>query len=187
MADFCFFTVTAFDRVLQYDYTDAGGDPDLGVVTGLVTFTPSVSVIEATGLTPATTVLLQPMRGRIEEDGKLKTLDSAPLYYMDGDTRNPVPTDPNPDHGALTPVFVDGDPAYWVDENGNHFEPPAGDPVYGVRLLANTEAVGPLASLIYKVEYSHVVYDGKPREIPSFHFAAPDDDVTIDLATVTRV
>lgn len=187
MPDFVYFTVTGFDRVLQTDYTDAGGEPDFGVVTALVTFTPSVSVIEAKLLTPATTVLLEPCRGRIEEDGRLKTLDSAPLYYVDGDTRNPIPTDPNPEHGPLRPVFVDGDPAYWTDENGNHYEPPSGTPVYGVRLLANSEAVGPLPSLTYKVEFSHVVYDRDQRTIPSFSFAAPESDVTLDLATLTRL
>lgn len=188
MTDFCYFTVTGFDRVLQTDYTDAGGEPDFGVVTALVTFTPSVSVIEAKLLTPATTVLLEPCRGRIEEDGRLKTLDSAPLYYMDGDTRNPIPTDPNPDHTSpLRPVFVDNEPAYWVDEEGTHYDVPDGVPVYGVRLLANSEAVGPLPSLTYHVEFSHAVYDRHERVIPSFSFAAPESDVTLDLATLTRL
>lgn len=187
MTDFCYFTVTGTTTVFQTDLTDAGGEPDVGVITGLVTFTPSVPVVESATLTPVQTVLLEPIQGRIEEDGKLKTLDSAPLYYMDGDTRNAIPTDPNPDHGPLRPVFVDGDPAYWTDENGNHFEPPDGTPVYGVRLLANSEAVGPLPSLTYHVEYSHAVYDGQPRTIPSFTFAAPESDVTLDLATLTRL
>lgn len=188
MADFVYFTVTAFDRVLQADYTDAGGEPDFGVITALVTFTPNVSVIEATKMTPAATVLLEPMRGRIEEDGRLKTLDSAPLYYMDGDTRNPIPIDPNPDHTSpLRPVFVDNEPAYWVDEEGTHYDVPDGVPVYGVRLLANTEAVGPLPSLTYHVDFSHAVYDRHERVIPSFTFAAPESDVTLDLATLTRL
>lgn len=180
MTDFCYFTMTGFDRVLQTDMTDAGGEPDFGTITALVTFTPSVSVVESTTLTPAQTVLLRPIQGRIEEDGKLKTLDSAPLYYMDGVTRNLCPA-------GLRPVFVDGDPAYWVDAEGNHTANPAGTPVYGVRLVANSAALGPLTSLTYRVDFSHAVFDGEQRTIPSFTFAAPSTDTTLDLASVTRV
>ena len=180
MTDFCYFTVTGTTTVFQTDLTDAGGEPDFGTITGLVTFTPDHSVIESSTLTPAQTVLLQPIQGRIEEDGKLKTLDSAPLYYMSGQTRNLCPA-------GLRPVFVDGDPAYWVDEEGNHTANPAGTPVYGVRLLANSAALGPLPSLRYRVDYSHVVFDGGAKVLPSFTFEAPATDITLDLATVPRV
>lgn len=176
MADFVFFTVTGMFKVLQSDMTDAGGDPDFGTITGLVTFTPQLSVIESRTLTPMTTVLMQPIVGRIEEDGKLKTLDSAPLYYVDGDTRNACPT-------GKIPVFVDGDPAYWRDEEGNHYDNPAGTPVYGVRLVANSAAIG-ATTLTYKVDFSKVVYDHSSRTIPSFYFPAPTSDVEVDMVNL---
>jgi hypothetical protein len=177
MPDFVFFTVTGFFRVLQTDMTDAGGEPDFGTVTGLVTFTPTYSVVESPTLSPLTTVLLQPIQGRIEEDGKLKTLDSAPLYYQDGETRNLCPD-------GLTPVMVNGNPAYWVDSQGAQTPNPAGTPVYGVRLVANSEAMGPLDALSYRVDFSKVVYDKSTRVIPSFTFTAPSTDVEVDIVNL---
>ena len=175
---FTYFTVTGFFQVLQTDLTDAGGEPDIGQITGLVTFTPLVSEVESKTLSPMTTVLLDPIVGRIEEDGKLKTLDSAPLYYVNNGTRNLCPA-------GLRPVVVNGDPAYWVNTSGVQTANPAGTPVYGIRLVANSAALGPLPSLKYRVDYSKVVFDGATRILPSFEFTAPATDVEIDLVTLT--
>lgn len=177
MTDFVYFTVTGNFKVLQTDMQDAGGEPDFGTITGLVTFTPLPSIVESTTLTPMATVLLEPCVGRIEDDGRLKTLDSAPIYYLDGATRNPCPE-------GLEPVFVEYIPAYWKDEQGNHTPNPDGDPIFGVRLVANTAALGPLSTFQYRVDFTHVVYNKKERNIPSFVFDAPDADVALDLATL---
>lgn len=57
-----------------------------------------------------------------------------------------------------------------------------------VRLTANTAALGPLPSLSYRTDFSHVVYNKlKDQRIEPFRFEAPTSDVTIDLATVARI
>ena len=173
---YTYFTVTGNFQVLQTDLTDAGGEPDFGQITGLVTFTPLVTAPEAKTSTPLTTVLLQPILGRIEEDGKLKTLDSAPLYYMSGSTRNLCPAN-------TTPVFVNGNPAYWVSSTGVQTANPAGTPTYGVRLVANSAVLG-LTALPYRVDFSKVIYDGSPKTLPSFTFNAPATDVEIDVVNL---
>ena len=182
MTDFVFFSVTGQFESLVTDSTDTGGEPDIGPVSALVTFTPSAPIVEGVALTPMHTVILQPITGRIEDDGILKTLDSAPLYYVEGEVRH---QNPGPD---LRPVFVEGVPAYWVDLEGAHTANPPGVPVFGVRLVANTTALGPLSRLDYRVDFTHVVFDGaNERHIPTFTFTAPTSDTVVDLASVARV
>jgi hypothetical protein len=163
MADFVFFTATAVFRALLSDSDDAGGEPDWGIVTGNVVFTPTIPVVAAQNLTPATTAILNPFTGRIVEDaeigdtyGVLKTLDEQPLYYRDSE-------------GARTETA-----------EGN-------TPVYGVRLPANTEALGPLPELVYKVEFTHMKWGGEDRRMDPFFFRAPTEDIEVDLTTVERV
>lgn len=163
MAELVYFTVTGKYDVIVTDDTDAGADPDHGIVTGLVTFTPSVSIDPTDKLAIPTTLLLRPLVGRIDTDGVLKTIDEEIADY----TLNGSPVDEN---GAQVTENTQGATA-----------------VYGVRLLANTEALGPLPSLIYTVSFSKVRFDKDDRSLPSFAFAAPDEDTIVDLATVPRV
>lgn len=184
MTDFAYFTVTGLFRVFTSDSDDPGGDPDLTPITGLVTFNAQPSRADSETLSPMTTVLLEPIVGRIEEDGTLRTLDSAPVYYLDGETRNLPPVD-------TRPVFVaegapPGDPAYWKDDEGTEYPNPDGVPVYGVRLVANNDALG-LESLEYKAVFSKVVFNKQGnRTVDPITFTAPTEDVTVsltDLAT----
>ena len=135
MAEFVFFTVTGKIQVLVTDADDEGIEPDLGPVTGLVTFTPVVSVVPSSTLSPVSIAILAPILARIEDDGVLRTLE--------GDD--------------------------------------------GVKLVANTAALGPLPELVYKVEFSKMKWDGKSQSLDPFHFLAPTSATSVDLATVPRV
>jgi hypothetical protein len=178
-----YFTVQQFaEAVVSHDDTIASGaDPNVEVITAILTFTPSVSEIVLSGATPPVLIRMQPILGRLDTDGNLKAIDSEPVYYLSGSTRNPCPA-------GLTPVFGDShDPLYWVDSEGDHTANPAGTPIYGVRLVADIglQLANPLT---YKVDYSKTVYDAQANlPINSLRFTAPDSDVVIDLSTVTRI
>ena len=58
----------------------------------------------------------------------------------------------------------------------------------GIKLVANTSALGTLASpLTYRVDYSKAVFDGAERPMRSFIFTAPSSATTVDLNVVTRI
>lgn len=78
MAAFVYFTVADTYQAIVSDGSDDGNEPDLKMISGTVTFTPSVKEVLATISDIPTTVRLEPIIGRIEEDGVLKTLDSTP-------------------------------------------------------------------------------------------------------------
>ncbi|CPT12081.1 Uncharacterised protein [Mycobacteroides abscessus subsp. abscessus] len=136
MAAFVYFTVADTYQAIVSDGSDDGNEPDLKMISGTVTFTPSVKEVLATISDIPTTVRLGPIIGRIEEDGVLKTLDSTP----------------------------------------------------GVKLLANTEAIGPLPELTYRVDFTNVVYNRKTNQrIEPFRFAAATSAVTLRLSSVERL
>lgn len=137
MADLVYFTVTGkFQAIISDASSDEDNQPQVQNISGLVKFTPSAREVASSSLSPTTIVRLQPIQGRIEEDGVLKTID--------GNT--------------------------------------------GVKLVANTAALGPLAELSYLVEFTNVVYDKlKDQRIEPFRFMAPTSSTTIDLATVARI
>jgi hypothetical protein len=56
---------------------------------------------------------------------------------------------------------------------------------YGIRLTANSEALGPIpAGLDWTVTFSRLVFDKADRKLLGFTFPAPDGDQVVDLATV---
>lgn len=55
----------------------ADNEPETQNITALVTFTPSIREAQLTIDSALTTVRLEPIIGRLEEDGVLKTLDST--------------------------------------------------------------------------------------------------------------
>ena len=67
-----------------------------------------------------------------------------------------------------------------------------GDPAdhrrYGIRLTANTNALGPLpGGLDYRVRFSRMVFDKGERKVDPFSFTAPNEaDVVLDLSTVVH-
>lgn len=71
-----YFTVTgSFKAVISDGSDSANHDPEVQNISGLVLFSPSVS--EVVSSADGVTYRLQPVRGRIEEDGILKTIDST--------------------------------------------------------------------------------------------------------------
>lgn len=71
-----YFTVTgSFKAVISDGSDSANHDPEVQNISGLVLFTPSISEVISTA--DGVTYRLQPVRGRIEEDGVLKTIDST--------------------------------------------------------------------------------------------------------------
>ncbi len=71
-----YFTVTgSFKAVISDGSDSANHDPEVQNISGLVLFTPSISEVVSTA--DGVTYRLQPVRGRIEEDGVLKTIDST--------------------------------------------------------------------------------------------------------------
>jgi len=65
------FTVTGTFKAIITDGSDEGADPDIQLISGTATFTPSIR--EAA--TPDALYRLQPITGRMNEDGILKTLN----------------------------------------------------------------------------------------------------------------
>lgn len=136
MAAFVYFTVADTYQAIVSDGADAGNEPDLKMISGTVTFTPSVREVLANIDGESRSIELGVIDGRIEEDGVLKTLDSTP----------------------------------------------------GVKLLANTEAIGPLPELTYRVDFTNVVYNRKTNQrIEPFRFAAATSAVTLRLSSVERL
>jgi len=175
------FTVAQLMEEAQTPDASLPGDPvSVSALNILVSFTPSQAEVQVPG-TPAFTTYLDQIQGRVDTDGRLKGINSNPVYYQQGSTINPVPTVSSaslPVHA----VWAGGvDPAYWIDEDGNQVANPAGVPVYGVRLVSG--ALGGLtAPLTYRVDYSK-----GDVLIQSFRFTAPMSDTLIDLSTVTRI
>ncbi|WP_100458488.1 hypothetical protein [Mycobacteroides abscessus] len=136
MAAFVYFTVADTYQAIVSDGSDEGSEPDLKMISGTVTFTPSVREVLANIDGESRSIELGVIDGRIEEDGVLKTLDSTP----------------------------------------------------GVKLLANTEAIGPLPELTYRVDFTNVVYNRKTNQrIEPFRFAAATSAVTLRLSSVERL
>lgn len=74
-----FFTVMDTYRALIPDGADAGNAPDEQFISGTATFTPSVSETNIDiGGGVTTTVRIEPIIGRFNEDGVLSTLDGTP-------------------------------------------------------------------------------------------------------------
>lgn len=175
------FTVAQLMEEAQTPDASIPGDPvSVSALNILVAFTPSVTEVEVPG-TPAFTTALDAIQGRVDTDGRLKGINSNPVYYQSGSTINAVPTASSaslPVHA----VFAGGvNPAYWIDEDGNQVANPAGTPVYGVRLVSG--ALGGLSDpLTYRVDYSR-----GDVLIRSFRFTAPLTDTLIDLSTVARI
>ena len=130
------FTVQQFaEAAVTHDTapTSSGGDVQIQEITGLVTFTPNITEVVVGGSSPGL-VRLDPIIGRLDTDGNLKGINSEPVYYLSGTTRNPCPA-------GLIPVFGGSyAPLNWVDEEGNVTANPDGTPVWGVRLIANSSA-----------------------------------------------
>lgn len=72
-----YFTVVGKFAAVISDGADAGNEPDTQDVSALVTFTPSIREARIDIAGTPTTIRLEPIIGRMEEDGILKTLDST--------------------------------------------------------------------------------------------------------------
>lgn len=185
MADFVFFTVTGRYEAVITDDVDIGADPDVGLVTGVVTFTPNVSTIPASNLSQAAVALLRPVTGRIVPQAISGNADS----YAD------LPDDL--DDGDAGVVYLVTDQGLLYEWSGTAW-PADGQGRYragvletadghtGVRLLANTSAIGPIVpNLTYTVSYSRMRFDRGDRQLNSVTFIAPGADIALDMADVT--
>jgi hypothetical protein len=177
-----FTAVQIIEEALTPDSSVTGDPVSVQPLNILVAFTPSITEVEVGGNVPPFTVALDPIKGRVDTDGKLKGINSEPVFYVDGSTINPVPTVSSADL-PVHPVWAGGvDPAYWIDEDGNQVANPAGTPQYGVRLVSNSSLLALANPLTYRVDYSH-----GDVLIASFRFAAPTTDVITDLSSVARL
>ena len=76
------FTITGLFKAVISDSDDEGTDPDIQLISGTATFTPSIK--EAT--TDGALHRLQPVVGRMNEDGVLRTIhDDAGVKLVCGD------------------------------------------------------------------------------------------------------
>ena len=185
MPDFTFFTVTGRYESVVTDDVDIGTDPDVGLVTGIVTFTPNVTTIAATNLTQSAVALLRPIVGRIEPQSISGTAD----------TYSELPDDL--DESDAGNVYLVTDQGLLYEWTGTAF-PDNGKGRYrygvlssvdgtpGVRLLANTAAIGPIVpDLTYTASYSRLRFDRGNRQLNPVTFIAPSSDITVDMADVT--
>jgi hypothetical protein len=172
------FTVQQYIEEAQSpDPTTSGANVNVQPLPIVATFTPSVLEAEVGSNTPPFTVFFDPVEGRVDTDGKLKGLNSNPVYYQNGSTINPVPAN-------ATAVFTDShDPHHWLAADGvTIIANPAGTPVYGVRLVCGATMFNLDHPLTYRVDYS------KGRvALDSFRFQALAVDGVVDLSTVTRL
>ena len=85
------FTITGTFKAIISDGSDEGADPDIQLVSGTATFTPSIREAATDGAIHR----LQPIIGRMNEDGVLKTLnDDVGVKLVCGD-----PAEGQPLHG----------------------------------------------------------------------------------------
>ena len=133
-----FFPVNAYGFAMRVDYTDPDTDPDLQPISATVTFRPRLrpgEIAQASSYTEPALIALAPVAARMDEDGRLKT--------------------------------IQGD--------------------IGVKLVANTAALGLGKPLIYDVWFTNVVYNKARQQIEPFGFIAPNDNSAVNLATVARL
>lgn len=177
------FTASQYMEEAETPQSSTSGDPvNFQPLNILVKFTPSINQIQVAGGTPPFTVALDPITARVDTDGNLKGINSEPVYYLSGSTINPCPTVSSaslPVHPVFTDTFA---PAYWIDEDGNQVANPAGVPVWGIRLVANSSLLALPNPLTYRVDYT-----AGDVIITPFRFAAPTTDVPIDLSVVARL
>jgi hypothetical protein len=93
------------------------------------------------------------------------TPDPAEVRATDGTTYRlePIQGRTNPDDGALK--TIDG---------------------HTLTLVANNATLA-LDQLVYKVDFTNVVYDKADRELESFSFVAPTGTTPVDISTVDRL
>lgn len=82
------FTITGTFKAVISDGSDEGADPDIQLISGSVTFTPSIQEASTDGALHR----LQPIRGRMNEDGILRTIhDDVGVKLTCGDADEGAP------------------------------------------------------------------------------------------------
>jgi hypothetical protein len=180
-----FFTVVAdFKSVVVDLEADVDPDPQLGPVTGKVTFTPVLAngdLILATNASPRPTMYVPaPIVARIDTDGRLKL-----RVEPDGDRDNYANLAAFPATGNSAKVYFAIDTQTFYRWNGSQYV--ATLPYAEVRLLADTPLLELETDLYYRVAFSEVVFNGSPGYIKGFTFQAPTSDTELNLVEVARV
>lgn len=171
------FTVTQYiEEAESPDVTVSGAAINVQPLPIVLTFTPNENVAQV-GTSIPFTVRLDPVQGRIDTDGWLKGMNDQPVYYLNGSTVVPVPAN-------ATPVYTNSKiPDHWLAADGITSIPnPPGVPQWGVRLVCGATEFNFPVPLTYRVDYTQ----GRVI-LPSFRFAAPAVDSTLDLSTVARL
>lgn len=115
------FTVTGLFKAIVSDGNDPGGDPDIQLISGTATFTPSIR--EAT--TDGALHRLQPIIGRMNDDGVLRTIhDDEGVNLVCGDAAEGAPL-----HGL----------SYRVDFSNVVYDKQRNQRIESFRFLAPTE------------------------------------------------
>jgi len=182
-----FFTVVAdFKSVVVDLEADVDPDPQLGPVTGKVTFTPVLAngdLILATNASPRPTMYVPaPIVARIDTDGRLKL-----RVEPDGDRDNFANLAAFPGTGNTAKVYfaIDTQTFYRWDAGSSQYIETL--PYAEVRLLADTPLLELETDLYYRVAFSEVVFNGSPGYIKGFTFQAPTSDTELNLVEVARV
>ena len=182
-----FFTVVAdFKSVVVDLEADVDPDPQLGPVTGKVTFTPVLAngdLILATNASPRPTMYVPaPIVARIDTDGRLKL-----RVEPDGDRDNYANLAAFPATGNTAKVYfaIDTQTFYRWDAGSSQYIEDY--PYAQVRLLADTALLELESDLYYRVSFSEVVFNGSPGYIKGFTFQAPTSDTELNLVEVARV
>lgn len=159
------------------DVTVSGDAVNVQPLPIVATFTPSTSQAQVSSTTPAFTVVLDPIQGRVDTDGWLKGFNDEPAFYVDNGTVHPVPAN-------ATAVFTNSHvPNHWLAADGLTTIPnPPGVPQWGVRLVCGATMFNFSKPLTYRVDYTQ----GRVQ-LSSFRFAAPATDQVVDLSSVARL
>ena len=168
--------------------TSTGAYPQVIPISGTVTFTSNYSEIDSAALDA--TVMLDPVIGRFSV-----TMNSGTYTWQAGDTWASAAT--NIGGQCVTAATLQAaNPGVTTPVTNQKINTPSGNDgalrsingARGVELVDNVNLGLSQGKLVYRVDFSNVVFDDlSNRPMAAFKFAAPGDGSTIDLNTVDRL
>lgn len=179
-----------YQTIVADEVTDTDTDPQTKGINATVIITPFIlngdgidaSELQASTLTPEVAmVALSPYRARLDNG----------ILMLRVDPDKPIDNYANlaafPGTGNSARLYRAQNTQLVYAWTGSAYV--ITDDYTPVRLVAQTSVLGlPVgATLNYRFDFDHVTFNGDDQQLASFAVAAPTSDVTLDLATATRI